>query len=58
MPLIMFGSLLDIKRTDKESYIKITSAYTDYTVEDIAENTEKIITEFKRKIVLQDKGVK
>lgn len=58
IPLIMFGSLLDIKRTDKESYIKITSAYTDYTVEDIAENTEKIITEFKRKIVLQDKGVK
>ena len=58
LPLIMFGSLLDIKRTDKESYIKITSAYTDYTVEDIAENTEKIITEFKRKIVLQDKGGK
>lgn len=58
IPLIMFGSLLDIKRTDRESYIKITSAYADYTVEDIAENTEKIITEFTRKIVLQDKGVK
>ena len=56
MPLIIFTSLLDIKRTPKESYQKIMSVYADYTVEEITENIEKILTDFLREIMKQNKG--
>lgn len=56
MPLIIFTSLLDIKRTSKESYQKIVSAYTDYTVEEITENIEKILADFTREIMKQNEG--
>ena len=56
MPLIIFTSLLDIKRTSKESYQKIVSAYADYTVEEITENIEQILTDFTREIMKQNEG--
>lgn len=56
MPLIIFTSLLDIKRTSKESYQKVVSAYIDYTVEEITENIEKILTDFTREIMKQNEG--
>lgn len=56
MPLIIFTSLLDIKRTSKESYQKIVSAYADYTVEEITENIEQILTDFTREIMKKNEG--
>lgn len=56
MPLIMFGSLVEFKRTDKKSYKKITSAYADYTVEEIAENLDKILADFIYEILKQNEG--
>lgn len=56
MPLIIFTSLLDIKRTPKESYQKIMSVYADYTVEEITENIEKILADFLREIMKQNEG--
>lgn len=56
MPLIIFTSLLDIKRTSKESYQKIVSAYADYTVGEITENIEQILTDFTREIMKQNEG--
>lgn len=56
MPLIIFTSLLDIKRTSKESYQKIVSAYADYTVEEITEKIEQILTDFTREIMKQNEG--
>ena len=56
VPLIIFTSLLDIKRTSKESYQKIVSAYADYTVEEITENIEQILTDFTREIMKQNEG--
>lgn len=56
MPLIIFTSLSDIKRTSKENYQKIMSVYADYTVEEITKNIEKILIDFIGGIVKQNEG--
>ena len=56
MPLIIFTSLSDIKRTSKENYQKVMSVYADYTVEEITKNIEKILIDFIGGIVTQNEG--
>lgn len=55
-PLTMYSYLINIKRTNKKSYDKITINYADCSIEEITENIEQILADFTREIMKQIEG--